>query len=128
MSTAAATRRLPPETAQTIIERPRTGHDGRFWPKGRAAMVDPRAIAERMAEDIGKIAGDESSTVENWQLEMAGWSREIVLAHALTAAQILRDRRTAAAERADARTLAAAIAIAVINAGFIGLVLTHRTI
>jgi hypothetical protein len=128
MLTDAATRHLPPETAQTLLERPRRTDDGRFWPKGRAAMVDPRAIAECMANDIATLARDESSTVENWQLEMAGWPREAVLAHALTAAQILRDRRNAAVARKDLGNLAAMVAIAFANAGFIAFAFVHRVI
>jgi hypothetical protein len=119
MPTDAASRYLPPETAQTTLERRRVGADGRFWPKGRDAMVDPLAIAERMADDIATLARDDSSTVENWQLEMAGWPSCSVLAHALTAAQIVRARRNAAAARADARSLAAILAFAGMNAGLI---------
>ena len=103
----AATLRLPPETPQTHIERSRPVQDGRIWPLARDAMRDARAITERLAEDIARLAADESSSVERWQLVLAGWPEAAVVAHAPAAGALLRERRRQRDAKADARILAA---------------------
>ena len=41
-------------------------HDGRIWPRARAAMTHPDAIAQRMAEDMEHGATDADLLARGW--------------------------------------------------------------
>lgn len=75
------------------FERKKLSDDGAFWPCARGDMHTPRAIRERMAEDLRAMlqtrgAGAVITTEDYLRL---GWRRDQVQRHGLAAASLLRD-------------------------------------
>lgn len=61
--------------AQTPPEFPVATHDGLIWPLPRQAMRDPKAVAQRMADDMNTLRR-EHGYVDAALLVERGWSAE----------------------------------------------------
>jgi hypothetical protein len=74
-------------------EKKTVTQDGMIWPLARPHMSAPRAIRERMAEDLAGLIrkrGDEAVILADVFLTL-GWTREQIARHYLLASRLLSD-------------------------------------